>query len=280
MADHDDQLEAAIDDLYGLPLDDFTTARDELARGLRREGRRDAAEHVKRLRKPSVSAWALNQVRRNDREQSNELIEVGQRLREGHERLLEGAGRGPLQEAIADERRLVGELARHAERELAAAGRSLSGTVQERLRATLHAVASDAEAREGLAAGRLVRDHEASGLGPLIEAGAGQVRRRDDRRRKESPARASAALERKARRLAERLERARASQRELAGERAEATRRLRDARRSAARAAAELERAEAAEERAWTRAEEAADSVTELERELDELTAAKADGDR
>jgi hypothetical protein len=153
MADRSQGREAAIDQLYALPLDEFTAARDELARRLRREGDGDAAAEVKRLRKPSVAAWALNQVRRNAPGQSDELIEAGRRLSEEQERLLAGGGRERFQRAAADERRLVGELVRRAEHELVAADRPVSGAVQEKLRATLHAVASDREAREGLAAG-------------------------------------------------------------------------------------------------------------------------------
>ena len=267
MGDQRQEPEAAIDHLYALPLDEFTAARDELARRLRRDGDGDAGAEVKRLRKPSVAAWALNQVRRSNPGQTDKLIEAGRRLREGQERLLAGGGREPFQRAAADERRLVGELAREAEGELAAAGRSVSAAVQEKVRATLHAVASDPKAREGLATGRLVRDHEASGLGPPAApapssgAGAG-------RRRREPSAKAAAALERRARRLEERLERARERQRELDEKSAEAGGRLREARREAQRAAAALKRAEATEKRMRERAEAAAEAVLELEREL------------
>src|SRR3954468_19117881 len=166
MADRSQGREAAIDQLYALPLDEFTAARDELARRLRREGDGDAGAEIKRLRKPSVAAWALNRVRRENRGESDKLIEAGRRLREEQERLLAGEGRERFQRAVADERRLVGELARQAEHELTAASRPVSGAVKEKVRATLHAVATDPEAREEFTAGRLVRDHEATGLGP------------------------------------------------------------------------------------------------------------------
>jgi hypothetical protein len=266
MAGQTEDRAAAIDRLYALPLDEFTAARDELSRRLRNEGDGDAAAEVKRLRKPSVAAWALNQTRRKNPGQSERLLEAGRRLREGQERLLAGTGREPLQRAAADERRLVGELARHAERELAAAGRPVGAAVRERLRATLHAAASDPEARELLAAGRLVHDHEASGLGPLGETGP--ARTGADR---PQSAGATAAHQRKAARLEERLERARARRRELEEKSAEAGRRLREVRREAARAAAALDRAGAAEERVRERAEEAAEAVSELERELADL---------
>jgi hypothetical protein len=269
MTDQGQGREAAIDHLYALPLDEFTAARDELARRLRREGDGDAGAEAKRLRKPSVAAWALNQVRRNNPEQSDKLIEAGRRLREGQERLLEGGGREPFQRAAADERRLVGELAGHAEHELVAAGRSVSAAVQEKVRATLHAVAGDPEAREEFAAGRLVRDHEATGLGPLAggtpASGAGAAA---GRRRKEPSAKATVALARRARKLEERLERARERQRELDEKSADAGRRLREARRDAERAAAAVERAEAAEKKMRERAETAAEAVVELERKL------------
>lgn len=245
----------AIDRLYSLPLDEFTPERDELAARLRREGDRDAAAEVKKLRKPGVAAWALNQVRRNNPGQVEELIETGVRLRAAQEELLSGAGREALDRAAEEERRLVGELARHAERELVAAGRTVSAAVQERLRDTLRAVATDDEARECLRAGRLLRDYTPSGLGALLGSEAAASPREGRRRNRQ---------------LEERLEQARAKQRELEEQVAEARRRLRDARREATRAAAELERAEAAQEQAEARVREAGERTAELEARLAE----------
>ena len=253
--------EAEIDRLYGLPLDEFTSERDELAARLKREGDAEAAAEVKRLRKPTVPAWALNQVRHNNKKQVDELIDAGARLREAQERLLGGGGREALDRASEEERRLVAELARQAERELVAAGRSVSSTVQERLRDTLHAAATDTEAREALSAGRLLREHTASGLGPLLGAEGGAVSR----------GRTDGALARRVRQLEDRLDQAREKQHELEEERATSRRALRDARREATRAASALERAEAADEEARARAEQGGDRVSELEEALREL---------
>jgi chromosome segregation ATPase len=274
-----DQREGAIDRLYALPLDEFTAARDELARSLRRGGEGDAAAEVKRLRKPSVAAWALNQVRRNDPQRVDGLIDAGRRLREAQERLLEGGGREALDRAAEDERKLVVELVRHAEREVIAAGRSVSAAVQEKLRGTLHAVATDPEARELLGSGRLVREHTASGIGPLIEAHGRPSGAAPRERRKPSSGKGDGGLVRKARQLEQRLERARAKQGELDEELSEARRDLREARREAARAASALERAQAAEEQARTRAQQASDRAAELEGALRELQA-KGGGER
>ena len=48
--------------LYGLPLERFTEERNALAKRLREEGQRDEAATVSKLRKPSVAAWAVNQI--------------------------------------------------------------------------------------------------------------------------------------------------------------------------------------------------------------------------
>ena len=264
---------AAIDRLYSMPLEEFTAARDELARQLRHAGA-PTARDVKQLRKPSAAAWALNQVRRNNPERSDELLEAGRRLREGHERLLAGAGRELFERAAEDQRRLVVELGAHAERELVAAGRSVSGALQEKLRATLRAVASGVEARDGFALGRLVRDHEATGLGPLPDP-ADATRASGTRGAESSEAKPTAA-ERKAHRLEQRLQAARARQRELEEENATAARSLREARREAERVAREVERAKAAEQDTRGRAEEAAKATSKLERELHRLASTRA----
>lgn len=249
----------AIDRLYALPLDEFTAERDELAARLRSDGDRDRAAEVKRLRKPGVAAWALNQVRWSNSEQVDELIRAGQRLRDAQEKLLSGGGREALDSAAEDERRLVSELARHAERELVAAGRSVSSAVEERLRDTLRAVATDDEAREALSAGRLLRDYTPSGLGGLLASQAGAAAAGDN------------ATGKRARQLEERIEQARTKQRELEEEASQAARALRQAKREATAAASALERAEAADEQADSRARKAAERTEELEESLADL---------
>ena len=266
MAGEGEAGDASIDRLYALPLEEFTAARDDLARRLRQEGAPAAVGEVKQLRKPSVAAWALNQVRRNNRERSDELLVAGRRLVEAQQRLVAGEGREPFKEAAEDERRLVAELARDAERELIAVGRSLSAALQEKLRATLRAFASEAEARDAFALGRLVRDHEPTGLGPF-PLGSGAPLASGERATETSETERSA-RERKARRVEERLERARARRRDLEEENAEAGRELREAQREAERLAGEVERAVAVEADTRRRRDEAAKEVRKLEGEL------------
>src|SRR4051794_27168614 len=154
-----------IDRLYGLPLEEFTPARDAAAKELRAAGERDAAAEVKRLRKPSRLAWALNQVRRHDPEPVDKLIAAGERLQEAQRQLVEAGERGLLRDAAAEERELVGRIADLAERELATSGHPANATAQGKLFSTLHAAAADPEVRDALAAGRLLGEHQLSDLG-------------------------------------------------------------------------------------------------------------------
>jgi hypothetical protein len=164
MADADD-LEAEIDRLYALPLDEFVKARDELASSLRSADRRPDATTIKALRKPTVGAWALNQAVRTRRADIRELLEAGDALRAAQERLLAGGERADLRDATEREREVVSRLAEAAVAIGGEAGRS--GALEPRLRATLHAAALDESVREELAAGRLVREHEPVALGAL-----------------------------------------------------------------------------------------------------------------
>jgi hypothetical protein len=152
------------DELYGLPLQEFTKARNELERRLRGEGKRDEALAVKALRKPTAAAWALNQLARRRKADVESVLAAGERLRRAQAALLEGGDRGPLAEAVAEEREVVARLARDATAIGAEAGLGSSSALEEKVRSTLHAAAADEETATELAAGRLVRERQAVGL--------------------------------------------------------------------------------------------------------------------
>ena len=50
----------AVRELFTLPPEEFVAARDRLAAELKEAGKADEAAEVKRLRRPSVVAWAVN----------------------------------------------------------------------------------------------------------------------------------------------------------------------------------------------------------------------------
>src|SRR5919202_1156757 len=80
------------DDLYGLALDAFVPDRDALAKRLRADGDRAAADEVKALRKPSVAAWAVNQAVRSQPKAARALWDAGDALIAAQDDLLAGRG--------------------------------------------------------------------------------------------------------------------------------------------------------------------------------------------
>src|SRR3954468_1467826 len=86
------RLETDIDRLYQLPLEEFTAARNALARN----AGSDAAE-VRKLGKPSVAPWAVNQLYWKRRDVYDALVEASNALRKTHKTIL-GGHRADLRE--------------------------------------------------------------------------------------------------------------------------------------------------------------------------------------
>ena len=262
------QLEPEIDRLYGLPLDEFVHERDELAKRLRREGEREAADEVKRLRKPSAGAWALNQAVRRRRKETDALLAAGERLREAHEALLSGGDPAALRDAMQEERALAGGLADCAEAIASETGKS-GPALRERVRSTLHAASVDEEAREELAKGRFVREREAVGLGPFGAGAAPAAPRRRPAASKKAPSKSRGTADRAGREAAKRdaaAEREEAAERERQEQLAEVEDALDEAR-------AALAEAEDAHAKAATRLQAAREAVGEAEDEEREARA-------
>ena len=168
------------DDLYALPVEEFTKARDELAKELRQAGKKGAADEVKSLRKPSVSAWAVNQAVRRRPQEAKALVKAGDELRKAQRGVVSGRDPAQLREANSAHRRLVEELTDEARAALEEGGAATSGTVT-RVAQTLRAASIDKEASKALTAGTLAEDVEQAGFGPLLAAvpsGAGSRPRR------------------------------------------------------------------------------------------------------
>ncbi len=155
-------IERAAEELYGLPPGDFTRARDARAKELRGDGERDAANAVKALRKPTVAAWALNQLARRRKKDLAALLSAGEKLRAAQEELLSGGDRPQFQDAAAQERAQVAKLAADATTMATEAGER-SGGLLEKVTETLHAAALDEDTAEELRLGRLVKERDAIG---------------------------------------------------------------------------------------------------------------------
>ena len=157
------------DDLYALPVEEFTKARDELAKELRKAGKKEAADQVKSLRKPSVSAWAVNQAVRRRPQEAKALVKAGDELRKAQRGVVSGRDPAQLREANSAHRRLVEELTDEARAALEERGAAAAGTVT-RVAQTLRAASIDKEASKALTAGTLAEDVEQAGFGPLLAA--------------------------------------------------------------------------------------------------------------
>ena len=187
-------MDAEAQALYGLPLAEFTPARDALSKERTRGGDKAAAAAVKALRKPSVIAWALNQLARQAPGDVAALLEAGDRVRQAQTAALEGDP-SQLREASREEGVLVNGLADRALAILAEAGNAATPAQGERLAATLRAAATDAAAGESLRQGILTTELSPAGFGfdDLAEAvvpapaPAGRRARREPIRRAEEP---------------------------------------------------------------------------------------------
>src|SRR6266542_1217610 len=78
-------VEEIADRLYSIHPDEFAKARDEQIKKAKDEGDAALAKELGQLRRPTQSAWLINQLTRDQREQIDELVEVGEGLTKAQE---------------------------------------------------------------------------------------------------------------------------------------------------------------------------------------------------
>jgi hypothetical protein len=110
-------LDAKIDELYRLPLAEFTSARNALAKTLSK----DDAKIVKALEKPTVVPWAVNQVYWRARATYDRLLKSGEKLRIAQIAALEGRA-ADVRVASETHRRAITEAVAEANRLASASG--------------------------------------------------------------------------------------------------------------------------------------------------------------
>ena len=156
----DDLVGEAADELYALPPEEFTAARDERVKAARAAGDRKLAAALGRLRRPTVSAWVLNLLVRDQPEVGEQLVELGGELRRAQEQLSGDA----LRELATQRQRLVAALVRSARRLAAAAGHPVSAATAFELEQTLHAALADPDVAAEVGSGRLARPASRTGF--------------------------------------------------------------------------------------------------------------------
>jgi hypothetical protein len=158
-------VDQEIDSLYGLPLDEFTAARDELARQVRQEGDGERAAEIKRLRKPSVPAWVVNRLARQRELDMQRLVRAGEQLAGAQVGAMRGESGDAFLQARRDEQHALEALAAGAREILAEAGRGAAPV--DRVLATLRAGSLTEDGRALLKSGRLTEELEPPGFEAL-----------------------------------------------------------------------------------------------------------------
>ncbi|WP_380157258.1 hypothetical protein [Kineococcus sp. R86509] len=157
-----------LDELYAVPPGEFTATRDRWAREARDDGDRELAGRIAGLKKPPVSAWAVNLLVRERRDEVEQLLELGAAMREATASLA-----GPeLRELGVQQHQVLDAMRVQAGRLTLAAGVRLSLDVGEKVVATLRAGMSDPAAADAVRSGTLVRPLEATGFGEVDLDGA------------------------------------------------------------------------------------------------------------
>jgi hypothetical protein len=150
------RLEPQIDELYKLPLDEFTKARNALAKTLSGADKKSVASLVK----PSVPMWVVNQLYWQDPPTYNALVDASEKLRAAHRAAL--AGR-KVDTRTPDElhRTTVEKAFAKATAIAQKKGTTITPTVRDAVRRTLSALPTDE------AAGRITREPPAAGFSLL-----------------------------------------------------------------------------------------------------------------
>jgi hypothetical protein len=149
------------DELYQVPLGDFTAARDALAARLKAAGDKEAAAAAKRARKPSVAAWAANQVVWHAGDAWDRLLSTTKALREKHEN---SASADELRQAGREQREALLACEARAAEQLGAHDHAASPAVLQKVAHTLLALAYGAP---GVAPGRLDQELQPPGFEAL-----------------------------------------------------------------------------------------------------------------
>jgi hypothetical protein len=219
---------------------------------------------VQAVRKPSVPAWAVNQLARRHPRDLAALAEAGERLARAQQDVLRGGDRSEFDRAGVDQREAVAHVTDLARELLDEAGNAASDATLERVASTLRAASTDPPARAAMLAGVLETEVAAGGfeVAGLSLAGAGSARSSRDATRRQAEA------SRRREELAEArqaLKDARAAERELTAAAREAEDEARKAQTAAERATREAESALARAAAAAETTAEAASRVDELE---------------
>jgi len=191
MAKRRDASEERLDELYREHPERFVAGRDELAKDLRKDGEGDEAQRIKKLRRPTAAAWAINRAALTAPREAEGFADASRRLEDAQARALEGADEDAsgFRAAAARENEARTALSDVAERGAREAGYPLSDRSLELVIETLRASTADADLRDRVVRGRVEREQSAATLGAIPSSRARKRDKLSDRRRQQAQAR-------------------------------------------------------------------------------------------
>jgi hypothetical protein len=264
MTDADPRARPDVQELYAADPEGFIAARDELAGRLKAEGDAVGAQAVRKLRKPTVSAWAVDRAARAEPALVDGLLAAGDRLAGAQRQALSGKrGTGDLRAATEERRALIRRLTDVAVQALTDAGRP-GENARDEIAGTFEAATLDPSVAERVRVGVLDRTVKPSGgLGSVegftvLEGGAAAAPPKKPSDAKREAAQAVKAAERAethADAAADRSRKARAAADQAVRQAEELAAAARAAETEAKRLAAEAKTARTRADRAVRRAE-------------------------
>lgn len=156
-------LHSIAHELYGLPLSEFIETRDAWAATEREGGDAQLAKDVRALRKPTATAWAVNLLARGVPDLLEELVELGDQLREAQARS-DGTRMRSLDQ---DRRRLMAQVSDEVVAVAEQHDQSLSAAAVAGVDETMKAALADPAAGRAVLDGMLVTGLSAPGLGAV-----------------------------------------------------------------------------------------------------------------
>lgn len=156
-------MDEAREVLYGGAPEAFVATRRDLARRARAVKDRDLATRIEALRKPSRSAWLVNQLARDPQADLEELFSLAPMLAHMHT----AGSPEQLRELTVLRRRTVAALVARAVELVRAQGQSVTEQVRREVETCLEAALSHPEAARQVLQGSLVKAPETAAAFPL-----------------------------------------------------------------------------------------------------------------
>ena len=262
-------IESQIDHLYALPPGEFIAARNALAKSAGRN-----AADVRRLAKPSLPAWAINQLYWKRRADYDALVKAAADLRKIHKAILAGQ-RGDIRDATKDHDAAIDRALKSTLALLREEGQPVTDATRQAIQTTLRALPGDE------APGRLTRALQPGGFEMLTGLSISPVQRGNVRGKADLPPARPPAGARSSSARAKTADQEDAKARQQAKEAAaKAARELRAAQHQAQREEFEAARAAREAENAARAVERAREAIDAAEKELEEAQRSLREAER